>query len=181
MLTTDRLVLRSWRDADLEPFAAMGQDREVMAYFPSLASREQAEAMVARIRAHEEREGFGLWAVELRATGEFLGFCGLHRPTFMPVVEVGWRFARAHWGHGYATEAAHQALAYGFGALALDEIVAFVVPANVRSSAVCERLAMTHDPADDFEHPLIASGTQTLSGGDQRLHRMYRRRRAPTR
>lgn len=153
----------------------MGGDPDVMAHFPALVAPDAAHAMIERIRGHEEREGFCLWAVEVRATGAFAGFCGLQRPVFRTeVVEVGWRLARAHWGHGYATEGARAAVAFGFGTLALDEIVAFVVPHNVRSAAVCERLGMTSDPRDDFDHPLIAPGTRSLAGNDQRRHRLYR-------
>lgn len=178
VLRTDRLVLRSWRDEDVEPFAAMGQDPDVMAHFPALRSRDDTAAAIARQRAHEAREGFCLWAVEVVATGAFIGFCGLHRPGFMPVVEIGWRLARAHWGNGYATEAGRIALAHGFETLALDEIVAFVLPANARSRAVCERLGMHRDPGGDFAHPMIAPGTRSLAGGDQRMHHLYRIGRA---
>src|SRR5262245_27433470 len=135
-LRTDRLILRPWRDEDAEPFAALNNDPVVMEYFPSLLSREQSDAAVARIRAHFDREGFGLWAVELPGVAPFIGFAGLARPTFMPVVEVGWRLARAYWGAGYATEAAHAAVAWGFAHLDVAEIVAMVVPDNQRSQRV---------------------------------------------
>jgi RimJ/RimL family protein N-acetyltransferase len=107
-------------------------------------------------------EGFGLWAVERQADGRFLGFTGLAAPTFKahftPCVEVGWRFAVEAWGHGYATEAARAALRFGFENLDLAEIVSFTVPANTRSRAVMERLGMTRDPADDFDHPRLPEG-----------------------
>ena len=157
-LRTRRLVLRPWRDEDAVPFAAMGTDPEVMAHFPSTLTREQSDATMARIRAHFEREGFGFWAVEVPGVTEFAGFAGIARPQFMPVVEIGWRFARAHWGHGYATEAAIAARDWGFANLPIDEIVAFVVPGNTRSQAVMARLGMTRDPSADFEHPLIPAG-----------------------
>ena len=159
---TQRLVLRPWRDDDVPPFAAMGQDPEVMAHFPALLTYEQCAAMVGRIRGHFERHGYGLWAVELN--GAFIGFCGLQRPAFRPeVVEIGWRLARAAWGHGYAIEAAQRCVRVAFDDLALSEIVAFVVPDNARSHAVCKRLGMTRDPADDFEHPIV-----------HRHHQLYR-------
>jgi len=156
VIHTDRLLLRPWRDDDAEPFAAMGRDPEVMEHFPALLDRAESDAAVARIRAHHEREGFGLWAVEVVGGASFIGFTGLARPRWRPeVVEIGWRLARPHWGHGYATEAARAALAWGWANLEVDEIVAFVVPANVRSQAVMQRLGMTRDPAADFDHPLI--------------------------
>lgn len=157
-LRTQRLVLRPWRDDDAVPFAAMGTDREVMANFPSTLTRDQSDATMTRIRAHLDREGFGFWAVEIPGVTEFAGFAGIGRPPFMPVVEIGWRFARAHWGNGYATEAAIAARDWGFANLAIDEIVAFVVPGNTRSQAVMARLGMTRDPSADFDHPLIPEG-----------------------
>ena len=114
-------------------------------------------SFVDRIEAGFDANGFGLWAVEVTATREFIGFTGLSRPRFeahfMPAVEVGWRLARPAWGHGYATEAARAALDYAFGPAGLDEIVSFTTRTNARSRAVMDRLGMTHDPADDFDHP----------------------------
>jgi RimJ/RimL family protein N-acetyltransferase len=161
-LETERLILRRWREGDREPFAALNADPVVMEHFPALGSRGESDAMVDRIEAHFDRRGFGLWVVEVRGGAPFVGFVGLWTPTFeahfMPAVEVGWRLAREHWGHGYATEAARAAVDYGFEEHELDEIVAFTVPANFRSRRVMERLGMTHDPADDFDHPGIPEG-----------------------
>jgi len=158
MLRTERLVLREWRDEDREPFAALNADPAVMEHFPARLSRAESDASVERIRAHFAREGFGLWALET-THAPFLGFAGLARPVFRPdVVEIGWRLARPHWGHGYATEAARSALRYAFDVLHLDEIVAFVVPGNTRSQQVMTRLGMTRDPAADFDHPNIPAG-----------------------
>ena len=183
-LATERLILRPWRDADLDPFAALNADPEVMAFFPSLVTRDECAQLIARVQAHFAREGFGLWALEVRGGAPFIGFCGIQRvpfeAPFTPAVEVGWRLARAHWGHGYATEAARAALAYGFGALALDEIVAFLVPDNRRSAAVCERLGMVRDPRGDFDHPRIAEGARSVAGFAQRRHALYRKRRTAT-
>jgi RimJ/RimL family protein N-acetyltransferase len=159
VLATPRLILRPWRDEDLPAFAAMGMDREVMEHFPSRLTRDESDAMAGRIRDHFDREGFGLWAVEVRGGEPFIGFTGLMRPRWRPeVVEVGWRLARAHWGSGYATEAARAAIEHGFTALGLAEIVAFVLPANLRSQAVMARLGMTRDENGDFQHPSIPDG-----------------------
>jgi ribosomal-protein-alanine N-acetyltransferase len=160
-------VLRRWRDEDLEPFAAMGADPEVMEHFPSRLSRAESDAAAARIRAHFDREGFGLWAVEVPGVAPFIGFTGLARPSFMPVVEIGWRLARPFWGAGYATEAARASLAWGFTNVQVDEIVAFVRPGNVRSKNVMERIGMKRDRSADFDHPLIPEG-------HSRLHFLYR-------
>lgn len=158
-LQTDRLLLRQWRDSDREPFAQMGASAEVMEHFPALMSRAQSDSFIDRISAHIEREGWGLWALESRETGEFLGFTGLSVPGFdahfTPTVEVGWRLARTAWGNGYASEAARFALTYGFDMLGLREIVSFTTTTNVRSQSVMNRIGMTHNPVDDFSHPAI--------------------------
>jgi ribosomal-protein-alanine N-acetyltransferase len=170
------LLLRRWRDSDREPFAALNADPRVMEHFASTLTRAESDAMVDRIEAAFENDGFGLWAVELVATGDFAGFVGLSIPTFeahfTPAVEVGWRLAREHWGHGYATEAARAALAYGFDVAALEEIVSFTVPQNLRSRRVMERIGMTYDPADDFDHPRFPEGHRV------RRHVLYRVARA---
>jgi RimJ/RimL family protein N-acetyltransferase len=156
-LLTPRLELRRWRTADRAPFIHLNADPRVMEYFPALLTAAESSEMMARIEDHFLRYGFGLWAAELRETGEFTGFIGLNMPTFethfTPCVEIGWRLAPQFWGHGLATEGARAVLHYGFTDLALPEIVAFTVPANHRSRRVMEKLAMTHNPADDFNHP----------------------------
>jgi len=171
-LQTERLVLRDWRDDDREPFAALNDDPAVMEHFPSHLTREGSDAMVDRITAFLREHGWGLWAVEVADTGEFIGFTGLSVPRFeapfTPCVEVGWRLARSAWGHGYATEAARASVAHGFGALALDEVVAMVVPDNHRSQSVMHKLGMTRDEAADFDHPLVPEGSPV------RRHRLYR-------
>lgn len=150
-----------WQESDREPFAAMNADPEVMEHFPELLTRRQSDELVERIEAGFAEGGFFLWAVEVRASGEFVGFTGLAAPGFeahfTPAVEIGWRLARSAWGNGYATEAARRALEFGFED-GLDEIVSFTTPANRRSRAVMERLGMSHDPADDFDHPSLPPG-----------------------
>ena len=175
-LATERLRLRAWTADDLAPFAALNADPRVMAYFPACLDRAQSDAMVARTRAHFARHGFGWWAVEAPGVARFIGFVGLSVPSFqapfMPCVEIGWRLAAEHWGRGYATEAARAALAFGFNDLGLEEIVSFTVPANLPSRAVMERLGMTRNPADDFEHPNLPAGHAL------RRHVLYRLRRS---
>ncbi len=167
-LSTPRLVLRRWRPEDRAPFAALNADPEVMEHFPAPLSRAESDAFVDRIEAGFAEHGFGLWAVEVVATGEFVGFTGLSRPRFMPGVEVGWRLARPAWGHGYASEAARAAVRHGFEAVGLPEIVSFTVPANVRSHAVMRRIGMTRDPDGDFDHPRVPEGSPL------RRHVLYR-------
>jgi RimJ/RimL family protein N-acetyltransferase len=175
-LRTERLLLRQWRHADLEPFAELNADAETMRFFVSPQPREESDAFAERSRKQIEAEGWGLWAVEVVGGASFIGFVGLARPSFeadfTPAVEVGWRLAREHWGQGYATEAARATVAYGFEELALNEIVSFTSPLNEPSRRVMERLGMSHDPADDFEHPRVPAGHPL------RLHVLYRLSRA---
>jgi RimJ/RimL family protein N-acetyltransferase len=158
-LRTERLVLRRWRKADFEPFAVLNADPEVMRYFPSSLPREESDALAEREQSRIVERGWGLWAVELIQSKAFIGFIGLAEPRFeahfTPAVEVGWRLARQHWGSGYAPEGARAAIAFGFDHLGLEEVVSFTTVGNVRSRRVMERLGMTRDPADDFEHPLL--------------------------
>ncbi|AMB60541.1 GNAT family acetyltransferase [Microterricola viridarii] len=177
-LVTERLLLRRWTPADRAPFAALNADPRVMEHFPSTLDAAASDAMIERIEQGFERAGFGLWAVERRDTGEFIGFVGLSRPGFTahftspehPAVEVGWRLAADAWGNGYASEAASAALAFGFEQLGLGEIVSFTALGNLRSRKVMERIGMTHDPADDFDHPALPR-TDRLS-----RHVLYRAR-----
>ncbi len=160
-LSTPRLLLRRWRVSDREPFAALNSDPEVMEHFPNRLTPAQSDDLVDRIEAGFERRGFGLWALETRPGGEFIGFTGLaavpFEAHFTPAVEVGWRLARSAWGQGYASEAARASLAFGFDEVGLSEIVSFAVPGNARSLAVMERIGMVRDPAADFDHPGLPS------------------------
>ena len=169
---TERLVLREFLERDRAPFAALNADARVMEHFPSALTREESDELVDRIGQRWAEDGLGLWAVERREGGAFLGFTGLAPPrfeaVFTPCVEVGWRLATEAWGHGYATEAARAALAFGFEVRGLSEILSWTVPANLRSRAVMARIGMTHDPADDFDHPNIAVGSPL------RRHVLYR-------
>lgn len=171
-LRTERLVLRPWRSSDREPFAALNADPAVMEHFPSTLTREQSDALVDRIVQRWSEGRPSLWAVEITGVAPFIGFVGLLEPGFdahfTPCVEIGWRLARAHWGHGDATEAAHAALRYGFTELGLDEIVSFTTPGNTNSRRVMEKLSLTHDPEDDFDHPSLAEGDPL------RRHVLYR-------
>jgi RimJ/RimL family protein N-acetyltransferase len=171
-LHTPRLLLRTWLPADLEPFARLNADPRVMEHLPGVLSREQSDALAARIAAHFAEKGFGLWALEVPGVAPFVGFVGLSVPrfeaAFTPCVEVGWRLGAEHWGRGYASEAARAALMFGFDRLGLREIVSFTVPANQRSRAVMERIGMTRDPSEDFEHPSLPPSHPL------RLHVLYR-------
>jgi RimJ/RimL family protein N-acetyltransferase len=161
-LVTNRLRLRQWQDADLGPFAALNADPDVMRYFPERQTRGRSDEFATKLRAAIDREGWGLWAVEVVAGPSFIGFVGLNparfKAHFTPAVEVGWRLARPYWGNGYATEAAGAALSFGFEQLRVPEIVSFTAAINDRSIRVMRRLGMSHDPADDFDHPDVPDG-----------------------
>jgi len=162
VIRTDRLILRDWRDEDLEPFAALNAHPEVMRYMPKALSREESDAFAARIRADLAERGYGLWALESPGEAPFLGFVGLAVPAFQapftPCVEVGWRLAWRFCGKGYATEAARGVLDHAFGELGMREIVSFTALANAASRRVMERLGMRRDPREDFEHPSLPPG-----------------------
>ncbi|MGH9276121.1 MAG: GNAT family N-acetyltransferase [Acidimicrobiales bacterium] len=159
-LRTERLVLRAWRESDREPFAALNADPIVMEHFPAPLSRVESDAFVDRILAACDEHGWGLWAVEVPEESEFIGFIGLAIPgfeaTFTPCVEVGWRLARSTWGRGYAPEGGTEALRFAFDELALEEVVSFTSVQNGKSRRVMEKIGMTHDPSDDFDHPALA-------------------------
>jgi RimJ/RimL family protein N-acetyltransferase len=161
-LRTARLLLRRWRPEDRAEFARLNADPRVMEFFPKLLTPEESDAAVDRIEAHFQQHGFAQWAVEVPAVASFVGFVGLSIPrfeaAFTPCVEIGWRLAAEHWGRGYATEGARAALEFGFGSLGLAEILSYTVPHNLRSRRVMERIGMTHSPAEDFDHPLLAAG-----------------------
>jgi RimJ/RimL family protein N-acetyltransferase len=165
-------TLRQWRDDDLEAFAEMNADPEVMRFMPAPLTREESAATLARLRAKIDEQGWGLWAVDVG--GELAGWTGLAAPTwtahFTPCVEVGWRLRRKFWGRGLATSAARQAVAFGFEQLGLGELVSFTVPANERSWRVMERLGFTRDLAGDFDHPRLAAGHPL------RRHVLYRKK-----
>jgi RimJ/RimL family protein N-acetyltransferase len=161
-LESARLLLRQWRDEDLPEFAAMCADAQVMRYFPAIMSRLESASLIGRIRGHFAEHGFGLWALQRKDSGQFIGFTGLSvvgfDAPFTPATEIGWRLAREHWGLGYASEAAWTALRCGFDRLPLKEVVAFTTQTNLPSEKVMQAIGMHHDPADDFDHPRLDAG-----------------------
>jgi len=167
-------VLRPFGRADLAPFADLNAHPAVVESLGSCPTRAESDALVARYAAEMEIEGWGLWAVEVIGGAPFIGVVGLHRvnPSLpsAPAVEVGWRLHPDQWGHGYATEAAAAALAFGFTEAGLDEIVAFTTTRNLRSQAVMTRLGMERDLDADFEHPSLPEGSPL------RRHVLYRAR-----
>jgi ribosomal-protein-alanine N-acetyltransferase len=161
-LATGRLLLRPWIEADRVPFRRLNADPRVMEFFPGVMSEEESDRGFDRIQDHFQRHEFGLFAVALPDNGLFIGFAGLAIPAFeahfMPCVEIGWRLAAEYWNRGFATEAARAVASYAFGPLQLKELVSFTVPSNLRSRRVMEKLGMTYDPVEDFDHPKIPEG-----------------------
>lgn len=161
-LETDRMLLRDWSGDDLEPFAAMNADEKVMEFYPATVSREDSDALAMRLQQDMDLIGFGLYAVEVKSTGDFIGYVGISQvrfpADFAPALEIGWRLAAESWGHGYATEAARACMAHAFSKLGFADLVSFTTRGNTKSIAVMERIGMSRNPADDFEHPNLPAG-----------------------
>lgn len=157
---TARLLMRRWRESDRAPFAALNADPEVMRYFPSTQDRATSDSSIDRFEQRFAEQGFGLWALEIAATGEFIGFTGLNpMPDGVPGeggFEVGWRLARGAWHQGYATEAARAALGVAFRDVGLDEVWSMTAVLNTPSQAVMLRLGM--QPYAHVDHPNVEPG-----------------------
>lgn len=156
---TERLVLRPWRESDLLPFFEINADPKVMEFYASTLTRPESDALAQKIQSEYASRGYGFWAVEIPHIAPFIGYIGLNywnlEMSFAPCIDVGWRLASAHWGNGYATEGAKEALRYGFETLRLEEIVAMATIGNTRSHRVMERLGMRHDSRENFHHPKL--------------------------
>lgn len=159
-IRTDRLLMRRWRDSDREPFAELNGDPDTLRFFPKTLSRAESDAFVDLIESRFESQGYSLWALEVAATGEFIGFTGLNAmPEGVPGtggVEIGWRLARTAWHHGYATEAARAARDVAFGGIGLPEIWSMTAVLNEPSMAVMRRIGM--EEVARFEHPKVPEG-----------------------
>ncbi len=162
-IATERLILRNWCEGDRQAFFEMNADPKVMRFFERTRNRAEADELFDRLAAEIHRKRYGFWAMELRKTGQVIGFTGLRDidfdATFTPAVEIGWRLLARHWGNGYATEAARACLAHGFEQMGLAEIVSFAVVENWPSRRVMERIGMHREPEFDFDHPSIKPGS----------------------
>lgn len=160
VLWTPRLRLREWREEDRSPFAVMNADPVVMRHFPATLTEDESNAMFDRIEA-QWGNGHGLWAVERVDRGQFIGFIGFSSPrweaAFTPCVEIGWRLEAGSWNEGFATEGARHALAWGWKHITFprSEVVSFTTEANSASRRVMEKLGMSRNVIDDFDHPLL--------------------------
>jgi len=157
IISTERLGLREWLDADTVPCVKMNQDKDVMEFFPAPMTEEETRLMIKRIHHRFEKSGYGFYAVEKKSTNEFIGFTGFGIPSFesffTPCVEIGWRLKKEEWGRGYAAEAASACIKYGFENLDLNKIVSFTSVLNLKSEKVMQKIGM--NKIGEFDHPFI--------------------------
>lgn len=162
ILRTRRLTLRQFRDSDTAVMASISADERVMTHFPKPINLNETELMIQKIHTHHQLHGYSLYAVEITDSSTFIGFVGLHSPSFiiphfipkaLPIMEIAWRLAFDHWSKGYATEAAHAVLKHGFSDCNLKEIIAFTTKNNKPSRHVMKKIGLTHDEKNDFMHP----------------------------
>lgn len=161
-IETERLILREWTEEDKEPFARMNIDPIVMEYLPRTLDKAASDKLLKRFQKHFRDHGFGIFAMERKEDGDFVGFVGMeHVPfeaDFTPAVEIAWRLDSHYWGQGYATEGAQAVLSYAFDELGLDEVVSFTVHDNMRSTHVMEKIGMVKDEGADFDYPTLRKG-----------------------
>jgi len=161
-IETERLILRDWSEEDSEPFARMNIDPIVMEYLPRTLDKQDSDKLLKRFQKHFDKHGYGLFALESKEDGEFIGFVGLNNVDidvpFKPAVEIAWRLDSHYWGQGYATEGAQAVLRYAFEELGLKEVVSFTVHDNTRSTHVMEKIGMKRDPKGDFDYPNMRKG-----------------------
>jgi len=165
-LTTDRLIFREWKDEDRAPFARMNADPLVMEYLPRSLNEEESNHLVDKFQEHLQKHGYGLYAVEVKETGQFAGFIGLNRVPFKahftspkkPAIEIAWRLDYEMWGQGYGSEGAQAVLNHGFDEIGLNEIVAFTVHDNTRTIYLMEKIGMEREKKGDFHYPTLPEG-----------------------
>lgn len=162
ILTTNRLILRTWKPSDIPLMAAINANPLVMEHFPATQDIVATQALIDHINQHYKKFGYGAYAVEIKVSHEFIGFVGLNQPSFeipgfqpigLPIVEIAWRLSSNYWGKGYATEAAGAVLRYAFTELNLSEIISFAVVTNFKSRRVMEKIGLHYSEKDDFDHP----------------------------
>ena len=158
-IETERLLLRRWREDDIRPFADLNADPQVMEFFPNLLTADASIEIADRIQAHFTEYGYGWWSVEVKGADDFAGIIGIantrFQADFTPAVEIGWRLAAKHWGMGLATEGARAVLDFAFRHVELDEVVSMTTVFNRRSRRIMEKLGMTRNASEDFNHPFV--------------------------
>ena len=158
---SERLGFREWKDTDILPFSQMNQDPDVMEFFPRTLSLEESAERILNFKEYFERDGYGIYVVELLETKEFIGIIGFLRPTFKvnftPCIEIGWRLRKSMWNKGYATEAGKRCLEYGFTTLGFTEVFSFTAVLNTKSKRIMQKIGMSK--FGEFEHPLLQNGS----------------------
>ena len=165
-IETERLLLRDWKDEDRAPFARLNADPLVMEYMPRSLDEKASDKLVGHFKDHIKCKGYGLFAVEVKESGQFAGFVGLDTVRFTahftspkkPATEIAWRLDYEFWGKGYGSEAASAVLDYGLNDLGLKEIVGFTVYDNTRSIQLMEKIGMVRDEGGDFDYPSLRKG-----------------------
>jgi RimJ/RimL family protein N-acetyltransferase len=158
-LETDRLILRPLRESDLDAYARICADPDVVRHVGAPFSRAEAWLHIATMLGHWQLRGYGMWAVEERSSGAMVGRIGLYEPEGWPGLELGWMLARSHWGRGLATEGARAALGFAFGVLRRPHVISLIRPENVASIRVAEKLG------ERLEGRSRALGAETLVYG----------------
>ncbi len=160
VIETQRLLLRRWRESDLEDFAAMNADPQVMRFFPEPYDRARTKELYDRIQEEFAQYGYSLYAAEEKDSGSFMGLIGFHwarfEANFCPCLEIGWRLARGFWNKGYATEGARACLEYGFSQLGFEVVNSFTAEINKPSQRVMQKIGMRY--LQDFSHPDVPEG-----------------------
>lgn len=176
ILQTDRLTLRTWEDSDTTPMTQINLDKQVHQFLGVVADRQQTQAMITRWIKHYQEKGYSLYAVELKASHELIGFIGIITPNFeahfTPAIEIGWRLSSKHWNQGYATEGAKAVLQYAFTQLGLEEIVSFTATTNLASQRVMQKIGLQQDKKGTFDHPNIDKDSPLMP------HVLYRLKRS---
>ncbi|HFS6879460.1 TPA: GNAT family N-acetyltransferase [Legionella pneumophila] len=176
ILETERLLLRTFQEDDVESMIAINQDKKVMQFFPSVPTEEETIAFIDKVIAHQEQYGFSLYATEIKKTGEMIGFVGLLTATFeahfTPATEIGWRLSSKHWNQGYATEAAKAVLDYAFNERMLDEVVSFTSVLNKPSIRIMQKIGLHTSSEDEFDNPKVPAGSPLVK------HVLYRLKRS---
>ncbi|WP_298628485.1 GNAT family N-acetyltransferase [uncultured Legionella sp.] len=176
ILETERLLMRTFQENDVESLIGISQDQNVMRFFPAIPTREETIAFIDRIISHQEEKNFSLYAVEIKNTSEMIGFVGLFTATFQahftPAIEIGWRLSSKHWNQGYATEAAKAVLDYAFRKLDLDEVVSFTSELNKPSIRVMQKIGLHTNLEDNFDNPKVPTGSPLMG------HVLYRLKRS---
>ena len=159
MIETDRLILRTWRESDLQQMLTINQDPKVMEYFPGLQDLEATTNFITKVNNHFDKPGYSLYATTRKDTSEFIGFIGLlianFEAHFTPATEIGWRLSSKHWDKGFATEGAQAVLNHAFRELKIPEIVSFTAEGNAQSIKVMQKIGLRHHANDDFDHPKL--------------------------